>query len=80
MEDVKFRIDKQYPTRSNNTERLPADSVIRGKAATISASKVEGGKQRNPKRVCRVFSNDVTISMKASNSTGSARKKTGSKR
>jgi len=78
--DVELRIDKQYPTRSNNVERPPAGSVIRGKAATISARKVEGGKPRNPKRVCRVFFKDVTVSMKNSKPASSAKKKSSSKR
>ena len=66
--------------RSGNSERPPAGSVIRGKAATISARKVEEGKPKNPKRVCRVFSKDVTVSMKSGKSTGSTRKRTGVKK
>ncbi|MBR2781016.1 MAG: hypothetical protein IKD81_06335 [Eubacteriaceae bacterium] len=78
--NVELRIDKQYPTRSNNAERPPAGSVIRGKTATISARKVDDGKPRNPKRVCKVFSKDVTVSMKNGRPASSAKKKSSSKK
>ena len=80
--NVEVRIDKQYPTRADNTERPAAGSVLKGDSATISARGIprEGQSSKSPKRREAVFKDDVTISMSGGGSKPKPKSSSASKK